>query len=230
MEVRKGEVIGMAGLLGSGRTETAELLFGATAMDSGTVTKDGRPLRIASPRSAAAAGFGFSPEDRKTSGIIGELSVRENIALALQARIGWLRPISRRKQREMADSYISRLDIRTPDAEKPIGLLSGGNQQKVLLARWLATNPEFLILDEPTRGIDVGAHAEIIRLIEELCADGMSLLVISSELDELVTYSHRVIVVRDRAHVAQLVGEEITGERIVAAIARPDAHRMEVAS
>ncbi len=223
LSVQKGEVVGLAGLLGSGRTETAELMFGAVHRDSGSVEKNGTPLRIGSPRDAVAAGFGFSPEDRKTSGIIGELSVRENIALALQARVGWLRPISRRRQRQLADGYIKKLDIRTPDAEKPIGQLSGGNQQKALLARWLATNPEFLILDEPTRGIDVGAHAEIIRVIEELCAEGMSLLVISSELDELVTYSHRVVVVRDRAHVAQLVGEEITSDRIVASIARPDA-------
>ena len=222
LEIRKGEVVGLAGLLGSGRTETAELMFGAVQRDSGDVRMDGRPLRLASPRDAIAAGFGFSPEDRKTSGIIGELSVRENIALALQARMGWLRRLSSRRQRQMADDYIRRLDIRTPDAEKPIGQLSGGNQQKALLARWLATNPQFLILDEPTRGIDVGAHAEIIRVIEELCASGMSLLVISSELDELVTYSHRIVVVRDRSHVAQLTGDDITSARIVAAIARPD--------
>ncbi|TYR30716.1 sugar ABC transporter ATP-binding protein [Mesorhizobium microcysteis] len=221
LDVHRGEVVGVAGLLGSGRTETAELMFAAAPKDSGSVTKNGKVLRLASPRDAIAAGFGFSPEDRKTSGIIADMSVRENIVLALQARIGWSRRIPRRRQREMADDYIRRLDIRTPDAEKPIGQLSGGNQQKVLLARWLATNPEFLILDEPTRGIDVGAHAEIIRMIEELCANGMSLLVISSELDELVAYSHRVIVVRDRAHVAALVGQDITTDRIVSAIARP---------
>ncbi|SMH37300.1 sugar ABC transporter ATP-binding protein [Mesorhizobium australicum] len=221
LSVHRGEVVGVAGLLGSGRTETAELMFAAAPRDGGTVTKDGKPLKLASPRDAIAAGFGFSPEDRKTSGIIGDMSVRENIVLALQARQGWMRPVPLRRQREMADDYIRKLDIRTPDAEKPIGQLSGGNQQKALLARWLATNPDFLILDEPTRGIDVGAHAEIIRMIEDLCAGGMSLLVISSELDELVTYSHRVIVVRDRVHVAELVGEEITTDSIVAAIAKP---------
>jgi simple sugar transport system ATP-binding protein len=221
LAVHRGEVVGIAGLLGSGRTETAELMFAAAPRDGGTVEKDGRPLALASPRDAIAAGFGFSPEDRKTSGIIGDMSVRENIVLALQARQGWMRPVPLRRQREMADDYIRRLDIRTPDAEKPIGQLSGGNQQKALLARWLATNPDFLILDEPTRGIDVGAHAEIIRMIEELCASGMSLLVISSELDELVTYSHRIVVVRDRAHVAELVGEAITSDSIVAAIAKP---------
>jgi len=219
LAVYRGEVIGMAGLLGSGRTETAEVIFGVRPADSGEAAKDGQPIRIGSTRAAVAAGFGFLPEDRKTEGIIGELSVGENIALALQARMGWSRPLSARRQKAMAEDFIRRLDIRTSGAEKPVGELSGGNQQKVLLARWLATNPDFLILDEPTRGIDVGAHAEIIRLIEELCEAGMSLLVISSELEELVAYSHRVIVVRDRQHVAELVGGEITAERIVSAIA-----------
>ncbi len=219
LEIRPGEVVGMAGLLGSGRTETAETLFGLTPHDTGTAEQDGKPLRLASPRDAIAAGFGFSPEDRKSDGIIADLSVRENIALALQARIGWARRLPLRQQNAMAEDFIRRLDIRTPDADKPVGLLSGGNQQKVMLARWLATNPVFLILDEPTRGIDVGAHAEIIRLIEELCAEGMSLLVISSELDELVAYSHRVVVVRDRQHVAELVGEDITTGNMVEAIA-----------
>lgn len=229
LTIQKGEVVGMAGLLGSGRTETAEVLFGVHAHDSGKAEKEGKAIALGSTRDAVASGFGFLPEDRKTDGIIGELSIRENIALALQARLGWARRISSGRQRAMADDFIRRLDIRTSDAEKPVGQLSGGNQQKVMLARWLATNPEFLILDEPTRGIDVGAHAEIIRLIEELCAGGMSLLVVSSELEELVTYSHRVIVVRDRAHVAELVGEEITTERIVGAIANPTG-RSEVAA
>ncbi len=219
LEVVPGEVVGVAGLLGSGRTETAETLFGAAPADSGALTLNGAPVTIKSPRDAIAHGFGFCPEDRKTDGIIADLSIRENIVLAAQARRGWSRPISRSEQEALADDYIRRLDIRTSDAEKPIGLLSGGNQQKVILARWLATHPKFLILDEPTRGIDVGAHAEIIRLIEHLCAEGMALLVISSELEELVVYSHRVIVVRDRAHVAELTGAAITVDGIVAAIA-----------
>ncbi|OCW59633.1 sugar ABC transporter ATP-binding protein [Hoeflea olei] len=223
LEIQAGEVVGVAGLLGSGRTETAEVLFGVAAHDSGKATDgDGTALNLASPRDAIAAGFGFCPEDRKTDGVIADLSVRENIALALQARIGWMRRISDREQKAMANDYIRKLDIRTPDAEKPVGLLSGGNQQKVMLARWLVTNPSFLILDEPTRGIDVGAHAEIIRLIEDLCTQGMSLLVISSELDELVAYSHRVIVVRDRHHVAELTGADITTDNMVRAIAAPD--------
>ena len=175
------------------------------------------------PRAAIAENFGFCPEDRKADGIVGDLSVRENIVLALQARRGWAKPIARAEQDRIADQYIKALDIRTTDREKPIRLLSGGNQQKAILARWLATNPEFLILDEPTRGIDVGAHAEIIRLIESLCEKGMSLLVISSELDELVAYSSRVIVLRDRAHVAELTGDAVTTSRIVEAIAASDA-------
>jgi len=219
LDVRRGEVVGVAGLLGSGRTETAEVIFGVRPHDSGNAEKDGRKLQLASPRTAIAEGFGFCPEDRKTDGIVGDLSVRENIILALQARRGWSRPLSGQEQEEIADRFIKALDIRTSDREKPIRLLSGGNQQKVILARWLATNPEFLILDEPTRGIDVGAHAEIIRLIEDLCDKGMSLLVISSELEELVAYSHRIIVVRDRAHVAELTGEEINTDSIVRAIA-----------
>ncbi|MFC3071566.1 galactofuranose ABC transporter, ATP-binding protein YtfR [Shinella pollutisoli] len=222
LDVRTGEVVGIAGLLGSGRTETAEILFGAERADSGTAEADGRPLDLSSPRAAIREKFGFCPEDRKVDGIIGDLSVRENIALALQARRGWARPLSRGEQDRLADHYIRALDIRTSDREKPIRLLSGGNQQKAILARWLATNPDFLILDEPTRGIDVGAHAEIIRLIEELCEKGMSLIVISSELEELVAYSSRVLVLRDRAHVAELAGERVTTGAIVEAIAASD--------
>ncbi|MFB2549705.1 galactofuranose ABC transporter, ATP-binding protein YtfR [Ensifer soli] len=219
LEVRKGEVVGIAGLLGSGRTETAELLFGVEKPDHGTAEIGGTPVSIASPRAAIASRFGFCPEDRKTDGIVGDLSVRENIALALQARRGWARPLPRAEQDALADRYIKALDIRTSDREKPIRLLSGGNQQKAILARWLATDPEFLILDEPTRGIDVGAHAEIIRLIEDLCARGMSLMVISSELEELVACASRVLVLRDRAHVAELKGGEISTDNIVTAIA-----------
>jgi monosaccharide-transporting ATPase len=148
--------------------------------------------------------------------------VRENIVLALQARHGWARPISRADQNALADRYIKTLDIRTDGREKPIKLLSGGNQQKAILARWLAMDPRLLILDEPTRGIDVGAHAEIIKLIRELCEKGMSLAVISSELEELVAYSSRVRVLRDRSHVDELSGEEMTTEGIVAAIAASD--------
>jgi simple sugar transport system ATP-binding protein len=219
MKVRVGEVVGIAGLLGSGRTETAEVLFGVERADSGEAKIEGKTIALSSPRAAIKSGFGFCPEDRKTDGIIGDLSIRENIVMALQARRGWARPLPRSEQNAIADRYIKALDIRTTDREKPIRLLSGGNQQKAILARWLATNPSFLILDEPTRGIDVGAHAEIIRLIEDLCRQGMSLVVISSELEELVAYSSRVIVLRDREHIAELTGSEITAGNIVEAIA-----------
>ncbi|WP_267552261.1 galactofuranose ABC transporter, ATP-binding protein YtfR [Rhizobium rhizogenes] len=227
MEVRGGEVVGIAGLLGSGRTETAEVLFGVERSDSGEATVEGSAVTLSSPRAAIKNGFGFCPEDRKTDGIIGDLSIRENIVMALQARRGWARPLPRSEQNAIADRYIKALDIRTTDREKPIRLLSGGNQQKAILARWLATNPSFLILDEPTRGIDVGAHAEIIRLIEDLCRQGMSLVVISSELEELVAYSSRVIVLRDREHIAELTGEEITAGNIVNAIATTQKSREE---
>ncbi|WP_233270644.1 sugar ABC transporter ATP-binding protein [Chachezhania sediminis] len=220
LDVGQGEVVGLAGLLGSGRTESAEYLFGLRS--GGTAEDIKGPIPIDTPRKAIAAGFGFAPEDRKTDGIVAELSVRENIALALQARRGWARPMPRAEQQRLARMYIERLDIRTSDAEKAVGDLSGGNQQKVVLARWLAMNPRFLILDEPTRGIDVGAHAEILRLIHELVGEGMSLLVISSELDELIAVADRVIVVRDRAHVAELTGAEIRADTIVRAIARHD--------
>ncbi|MBX9457169.1 MAG: sugar ABC transporter ATP-binding protein [Rhizobium sp.] len=222
LDIAEGEVVGLAGLLGSGRTETAEVMFGRTPADAGSIEVEGRSVSLSSPQAAIAEGFGFCPEDRKTDGIVGDLSVRENIVLALQARQGWAKPISRSEQNELADHYIRALDIRTDGREKPIKLLSGGNQQKAILARWLAMNPKLLILDEPTRGIDVGAHAEIIKLIRELCANGMSLAVISSELEELVAYSSRVRVLRDRQHVDELSGEKMTTDGIVAAIAASD--------
>ncbi|WP_265501610.1 sugar ABC transporter ATP-binding protein [Paracoccus beibuensis] len=219
MTVGQGEVVGLAGLLGSGRTETAEMLFGLRQSQGGQARDVDGPLDLRNPRAAIGAGFGFAPEDRKTDGIVADLSVRQNIILGLQARRGWARPVPRAEQNRLADDYIRKLDIRTSDREKPIGELSGGNQQKAVLARWLAMNPRFLILDEPTRGIDVGAHAEILRLIEDLTAQGMSVLVISSEIDELVAVADRVIVLRDRRHVAELTGAEVTGDRIMRAIA-----------
>jgi galactofuranose transport system ATP-binding protein len=223
LTIGKGEVIGLAGLLGSGRTETAELLFGVRTPSSGMATDEAGRVAHSNPREAVAAGFGFAPEDRKVDGIVADLSVRENIVLALQARRGWASPLARSEQERLATHYIKRLDIRTSNAEKAVGELSGGNQQKVVLARWLAMNPRFLILDEPTRGIDVGAHAEILRLIQEITKEGMAILVISSELDELVAVCDRIIVVRDRRHVAELAGNRITSEAIVHAIAKPEA-------
>jgi len=224
LALRDGQVVALAGLLGSGRTETARMVFGVERADTGTVQVAGEKVRIGSPRDAVGLGFGYCPEERKTEGIIAELSVRENIVLALQARRGWMKPLSRREQDEIARHFITLLDIRPADPERPIGLLSGGNQQKALLARWLATKPRLLILDEPTRGIDVGAHAEIIRLIRQLCADGLALLVISSEIEEVVTYADEVIVLRDRAHVMTLRGDAITVPAVLSTIAAESSH------
>ncbi|RMC33631.1 sugar ABC transporter ATP-binding protein [Paracoccus alkanivorans] len=220
LTIGQGEVVGLAGLLGSGRTESAELIFGVRPAQTGSARDEKGALDLKSPRAAIAAGFGFAPEDRKTDGIVADLSIRENIVLGLQAQRGWARPIPRAEQNRLAEDYIRRLDIRTSGREKPVGDLSGGNQQKVVLARWLAMNPRFLILDEPTRGIDVGAHAEILRLIHDLTGAGMSVLVISSEIEELVAVSDRVIVLRDRRHVAELRGERVAPDAIMRAIAR----------
>ena len=219
LNVRRGEIVGLAGLLGSGRTETAQLIFGIKSHDTGTARVNGQDVKIGNPRRAAKLGFGYCPEDRKTDGIIGAATVRENIILALQAQRGWLRPLSMKEQNQIADKFIKLLGIRTPGAEQEIQYLSGGNQQKVLLSRWLATNPRFLILDEPTRGIDVGAHAEIIRLIEKLCDEGLALLVISSELEELAGYADRIVVLRDRRHITQIEQDQISVPAIMTAIA-----------
>lgn len=225
LDIHEGEVVGLAGLLGSGRTETSNLIFGAVQADQGEILLRGQKMSLRGPRDAIRNRFGMCPEDRKTDGIVGDLSVRENIILALQARQGWFRPLARAKVKELAEAYVKALDIRLASLDMPIRLLSGGNQQKALLARWLATNPDFLILDEPTRGIDVGAHAEIISLIEKLRERGMALLVASSELEELVAYSTRVIVMRDRRQVRTLSGDDITTQNIVHAIA--DEHASE---
>ncbi|CDZ59564.1 YtfR [Neorhizobium galegae bv. orientalis] len=221
LDIRPGEVVGVAGLLGSGRTETAFLLFGIDRADSGTATVDNQQITLSSPEAAIASGFGFCPEERKTDGIIGDFSVADNIALAVQARQGWAKPISSREKAALAEGFIKSLDIRPPDPNRQMKFLSGGNQQKAILARWLATEPRLLILDEPTRGIDIGAHAEILKMIEKLCADGMSLVVISSELEELTAIAHRVIVLSDRKHIAELKGDQVTADNIMQAIAAP---------
>jgi simple sugar transport system ATP-binding protein len=192
LSVRAGEVIGLAGLLGSGRTEVAKLIFGAVRPDSGRLAVGGAPMSAHSPRQSLRRGMAFCPEDRKAEGLILELTVRENIVLALQTKRGWLRRMSQEEQEELAQKMITALGIATPDADKRVGQLSGGNQQKVVLARALVSEPRILILDEPTRGIDVGAHAEIVALIRRLCEQGLALLVASSELDELVAISDRL--------------------------------------
>jgi galactofuranose transport system ATP-binding protein len=224
LDIRAGEVLGLAGLLGSGRSECARLLFAADRADRGSIQISGTPVRLRQPRNAIAHGIGYCGEDRKTDGIIPDLSVRENIILAMQGRRGWLRRIPRRRQLAIADRFIAALNIRTAGSARPIRLLSGGNQQKVLLARWLATDPKLLILDEPTRGIDVGAKFEIAALIEDLCQKGMALLFISSELDEVAHVSHRVAVLRDRRIIGTLSGNQVSEHNIMATIAAEAAH------
>ena len=204
LEIKAGEILGLAGLLGSGRTETAQLLFGVERADAGSIVVGGTSRRFRSPRDAIREGIAYCPEDRKREGIVAELSIRENIILALQAKRGWLRKIGRRQQQHIAEIYIARLGIKAADIEQPIGLLSGGNQQKALLGRWLATHPALLILDEPTRGIDVAAKFEIMQEIRELCAKGLGLLFISSEISEVTRISHRVAVLKDRRKIAEL--------------------------
>jgi monosaccharide-transporting ATPase len=182
---------------------------------------DGKPTSFKTPGEAIRAGFAFTPENRKHDGIIPHLSIRENIVLALQARQGVAKAISRKHQDEIVDKFIKVLGISTPGPEQLVMNLSGGNQQKVLLARWLATQPRLLILDEPTRGIDVGAKAEILKLVQSLGKDGLSVLFISSELEEVVRYCERVVVLRDRAKVGELAGKQISEEAIMHTIAAP---------
>jgi len=218
--IGKGEVVGLAGLLGSGRTETARLLFGIDRRDAGHVTMDGKAAELRSPREAIRLGLAFCSENRKTEGIIPSLSVRENLILAMQANRGALRLLNRAEQLRVADHYIQVLKIKTPSPETPIGNLSGGNQQKVLLGRWLALQPKLIILDEPTRGIDIGARAEIEKLVASLSEKGMSVLFISSELEEIVRLSQRVVVLRDRRKVGELAGD-LDEHQIMAQIAQP---------
>jgi galactofuranose transport system ATP-binding protein len=206
LDIFSGEVVGLAGLLGSGRTEFARLLFGADKPTSGHIKVDGKALRLRSPRAAIGRRFGFTSENRKGEGIVGELTVRDNLVLALQARRGFARPLSVKAKNRLVRRYMDLLDIRPRDPNTLIKNLSGGNQQKVLLARWLITEPTLLILDEPTRGIDVGAKAQIQKLVTELAADGMAVLFISAELDEVTRISDRIALMRDGQNIAQIDG------------------------
>ncbi len=221
LRVNKGEIVGLAGLLGSGRTELARTIFGADRADAGSIAVDGRPRRIRSPRDAVRAGLALVTEDRKSEGIVPALSVRDNILLAalpLFARLGVLDP---GRQRRVVDEMIRRLDIKTPSPSTPIRNLSGGNQQKVILARWLCRNPKVLILDEPTRGIDVGAKAEIQKLIDELAREqGMSILMISSELEEVIEGSDRVAVMNDGRKLGEFAHAEANEDRIMKVISQ----------
>jgi galactofuranose transport system ATP-binding protein len=219
LTVHTGEVIGLAGLLGSGRTELARLLFGADRADSGTVEIQGRPVKLRSPLTAIAERIAFSSEDRKGEGLIGDLTVRDNIVLALQARRGWARRLPRRTADELVDKWIKALDVRPANPDALIGNLSGGNQQKCLLARWLITEPRLLILDEPTRGIDVGAKAQIQKLVVDLAADGMGVVFISAELEEVLRLSDRVAVLRDHHKIAELPRAEASMGQVMELIA-----------
>jgi monosaccharide-transporting ATPase len=218
LSLRAREVVGIAGLLGSGRTELAQLLFGVVAPDGGVLLVKGQPVKQFSPLESLKHGVALCPEDRKAAGIIGELTIRENIILALQARDGWFKFLNRQKQDEIAHTYIALLGIVTPSADQLVKNLSGGNQQKVVLARWLATNPEVLILDEPTRGIDVGAKAEIQKLVLELAAQGKSVVFISSELEEVLRTSQRIVVLRDHKLVAEFSGD-VDDQTVIQAMA-----------
>lgn len=220
LDVQAGEVVGLAGLLGSGRTELARLLFGADRSDTGRVDVDGRRVTLRAPNDAIGRGVAFLSENRRTEGLVPDLTVRENILLALQAARGWTRPVPASQRDELVAKYIAALDIRPADPEARAGALSGGNQQKVLLARWLLTRPKLLVLDEPTRGIDVGAKAEIQKLVVSLSEEGMAVVYISAELEEVIRLSHTVAVLRDRRLAARIAnGPDVTPGRILEIIA-----------
>ncbi len=218
IDIHKGEVVGIAGLLGSGRSELARAIYGADKANTGTLKVDGKEVKINQPIDAMNLGMGMLPDDRKAEGIIADLSVRENIILALQAKRGMFKQLSRAKQEEIADRYIDLVRIKTPNPETMVKQLSGGNQQKVILARWLATNPDFLILDEPTRGIDIGTKSEIQKLIVELASQGKSILFISSEISEMLRTCNRMAIMRDGEKVGEL-DHDLTQENVMKAIA-----------
>ncbi len=218
--LRRGEIASFAGLLGAGRTETARLIFGADHPRAGGLSLDGKGFTPAHPRDAIAAGFGFVSEDRKLEGIVPEMSVAENMTLALLPRISRNGVVDEKRQREVVNHFIKELGIKCSGPGQRIRELSGGNQQKVLLARWLAMDPKLLILDEPTRGIDVGAKGEIQRLIRSLADSGLTVLMISSELEEVAEGADRVFVLREGRTVAEFAGDEISEDRILAAMAQ----------
>ena len=220
--IRKGEVNGFTGLLGSGRSECVRAIFGADRVTGGTVKKSGKAVKINKPLDAMKQGIAYLPEDRKRDGIVGDLSVRDNIILAAQVLRGFFKPFSKAQANKFADEYIKLLEIKTASADTPIKSLSGGNQQKVILARWLLTHPEYLILDEPTRGIDIGTKVEIQKLVLKLASEGMSVTFISSETDEMLRTCSRLIVMRDRKKVGELSGEELSQSSIMDTIAGGD--------
>jgi len=222
LKIRKGEVIGLSGLLGSGRSELARVIYGADRPDQGELYFKGKKLQINAPLDAMKNGMAYLPENRKDEGIIEDLSVRENIIIALQAKRGIFKVIRRKEQEELADKIIELLQIKTSGKDIPIKQLSGGNQQKVILGRWLLTNPDFLILDEPTRGIDVGTKTEIQKLVLKFADEGKTILFISSEIDEMLRVCNKIAVLRDRKMVSELTGEQLNQSNIMKAIAGGD--------
>ncbi len=223
LTIHKGEVIGLTGLLGSGRSELARTIYGADRAQTGTLKVDGKEVKIKEPIDAMNLGMGLLPDDRKAEGIIADLSVRENIILAMQAKRGAMKKIPMSEQIRIADEFIEMLQIKTASRETLIKQLSGGNQQKVILARWLATNPDFLILDEPTRGIDIGTKTEIQKLVVKLAEEGKSIIFISSEIEEMLRTCNRMAVLRDGAKVGEIEGE-MTQESVMKAIAGGDSN------
>ena len=219
IEIRKGEVVGLTGLLGSGRSELARTLYGADHADEGELFFEGKKLKAQAPIDSMRAGMAYLPEDRKEESIIADLSIRENLIIALQAKTGVFKLLPVAKQNELADQYIKALSIKTPSPETLIKQLSGGNQQKVIIGRWLVTHPEFLILDEPTRGIDVGTKTEIQKLILQLAGEGMTIMFISSEIDEMLRTVNRLCVLRDGAKVGELNNDNLDQRAVMAAIA-----------
>jgi simple sugar transport system ATP-binding protein len=219
LTIGEGEVVGLAGLLGSGRTELARLLGGIDRSDAGSLRIGGKPSKLRTPRQAISKRIAYSSENRRAEGIIGDLTVRDNIVLALQADRGWFRPIPKKRQEELTASYIQTLNVRPANPDALVRNLSGGNQQKVLLARWLAIAPRLLILDEPTRGIDIGAKAEIQKLVYSLAENGMSVVFISAEIEEVLRLSHRIAVMRDRRLVADIENDGLSVDELLALIA-----------
>ncbi len=220
--IDEGEVNGFTGLLGSGRSECVRAIFGADRVAGGSVKMNGKPVKITKPLDAMRNGIAYLPEDRKVDGIVGDLSVRDNIILAQQVLKGFFKPFSTAEAYKIADEYIKLLSIKTASADTPIKSLSGGNQQKVILARWLFTHPKYLILDEPTRGIDVGTKVDIQKLVLKLAAEGMSVTFISSEMDEMLRTCSRLVVMRDRKMVGEISGDELNQSTVMSTIAGGD--------
>ena len=224
LKMSKGEVVGFAGLLGSGRSEMVRTIYGADKANRGKLFIRGKKVKIKKPLHAMNEGIAYLPEDRKADGVIEDLTVKENIILALQSKKG-MRPIPKKEMENYADEYIKLLNIKTPTSETPIKSLSGGNQQKVILSRWLLTNPEFMILDEPTRGIDIGTKTEIQKLILKLAGEGKSIAFISSELEEMLRTCSRMVVLRDHQKVGELTGPDLNESTIMKTIAGGDDDR-----